>query len=213
VDGSWTCGECGWTNQGGRFCFECGRDGDPDPVAHERAAPQAAADRRRLRLGLVAGAVALVVAVVAITAILLSGGDGSRTTADAARPVARSGLTRAQTVDELMQIVVASGAGLDAARRGQWAQAARNRTRLVRRLDALGTRTHEVAAARTALARALEASGRANTKSLACKDARSVSACAAPAHQRATKLKERFRRAFNEILAADGRDPVARGSF
>jgi hypothetical protein len=40
-----------------------------------------------------------------------------------------------------------------------------------------------------------------------------VSACAAPAHRRAAALKERFRRGFNKILSADGRDPVAPASF
>jgi hypothetical protein len=40
-----------------------------------------------------------------------------------------------------------------------------------------------------------------------------VSACAAPAHRRAATLKERFRRSFNKILDADGREPVAANSF
>jgi hypothetical protein len=215
VDGSWTCGECGWTNQGGRFCFECGRDGDPDPVAPQRLTAEPGDDEPHWRRpALVGGSVALLIAVVAVGAILLSGGDSSKSVAKPPTPPAAArGLTRAQTVDELMRIVVASRAGLASARKGAWDRALRNRRRLVARVGALATRTHELAAARRALASALDASARANSKSLACKDGVSVSACATPAHRRATLLKERFRRSFNKILSADGRDPVAPASF
>jgi hypothetical protein len=216
VDENWTCGECGWTNRGGRFCFECGRDGFPDPVAAQRFPSEPAdSEPRWRRPALVAGAVALLVAVVAVTAVLLSGGDSKAPAAKAppAAPAAPSKLDRAQTVDELMKIVVASHAGLAATRKGEWAQAAQNRKGLVGRLDVLATRTVEIEGARKALASALEASERADAKSLACKDKTSVSACAAPAHQRATKLKERFRLAFNKILSADGRKPVPPNSF
>ena len=216
MDGSWTCGECGWTNQsGGRFCFECGRDGDPDPIAPQRLAAEPGEDEPRWRRpALVGGAVALLIAVVAVGAVLLSGGDSSKSVAKAPTPAtAPRALTRAQTVDELMKIVVASRTGLASARRGAWAQALRNRRNLGVRVNALATRTHELAAARRALASALDASARANSKSLACRDVASVSACAAPAHRRATALKERFRRSFNKILSADGRDPVAAASF
>jgi hypothetical protein len=216
VDGSWTCGDCGWTNQGGRFCFECGRDGHPDPIAHERIPAAAGEDEPRWRRpALVAGAVALLVVVVAVGAALLSGGGSSKPVAAKApaRAAAPSALTRAQTVDELMKIVVASRAGLASARKGAWASALRNRRRLAVRVDALATRTHELAAVRRSLASAIDASARANTKSLACKDGASVSACAAPAHRRASALKERFRRSFNKVLSADGRQPVAPASF
>jgi hypothetical protein len=220
VDESWTCGECGWVNKGGRFCFECGRDGHPDPVPVQHLAPEPDDDEiPRRRFALVGSAIALLVIVVAGAAILLSGGDSKAPAAKAppvaapAAPVKPSKLTRAQTVDELMKIVTASRQGLAAARKGEWAQAARNRRRLVGRLDVLATRTDEVEAARAALASALVASERANAKSLACKDGVSVSACAAPAHHRATAHKERFRALFNKILAADGRDPVAPNSF
>jgi hypothetical protein len=215
VNESWTCGECGWVNKGGRFCFECGRDGHPDPVPVQHLAPEPGDDELPWRrFALVGSAIALLVIVVAGAAILLSGGD-SKAPAKAApaAQVTPSKLTRAQTVDELMKIVTASHQGLAAARKGEWAQAARNRRRLVGRLDGLATRTDEVEAARTALASALVASERANTKSLACKDGASVSACAVPAHRRATARKERFRALFNKILAADGRDPVAANSF
>jgi hypothetical protein len=217
VDGSWTCGECGWTNQGGRFCFECGRDGDPDPIAPQRLTAEHDEDEPRWRRpALIGGAVALLVAVVAAGAVLLSGGDSPRSVAKAPAPPpapAPRALTRAQTVDELMKIVVASRAGLASASKGAWAEALRNRRRLGVRVNALATRTHELAAARRALGSALDASARANSKSLACKDGASVSACAAPAHRRATALKERFRRSFNKILSADGRDPIAAASF
>jgi hypothetical protein len=216
VDESWTCGECGWTNRGGRFCFECGRDGFPDPVATQRLAPQPGRDEPRWRRpALIGAAIALLAALAAVTAMLVSGGDSPKAAGTPARaaPVASSRLTRAQTLDELMKIVVASRAGLAATRKGEWAQAAQNRRGLVGRLAVLETRTGEVKAARTALARALRASERANAKSLACKDAGTVSACAAPAHRLATTLKERFRRAFNKLLAADRRKPVAPQSF
>ena len=216
MDESWTCGECGWTNRGGRFCFECGRDGFPDPVATQRLAPQPGQDEPRWRRpALIGAAIALLVALAAVTAMLVSGGDSPKAAGTPARaaPVASSRLTRAQTLDELMKIVVASRAGLAATRKGEWAQAAQNRRGLVGRLAVLETRTGEVKAARTALARALRASERANAKSLACKDAGTVSACAAPAHRLAMTLKERFRRAFNRLLAADGRKPVAPQSF
>jgi hypothetical protein len=218
VDENWTCGECGWTNRGGRFCFECGRDGFPDPVAAQRFPTEPAdGEPRWRRPALAAGAVALLVAVGALVAVLLSGGDTSKTAAKVpahgGSVTARRALTRAQTVDELMKIVVASHAGLAATRKGEWAQAAQNRKGLVGRLDVLATRTAQVEGARKALASALEASERADAKSLACKDKTSVSACAAPAHQRATKLKERFRLAFNKILSADGRKPVPPNSF
>lgn len=210
----WTCGECGWTNQGGRFCFECGRDGFPDPVAVQPFARPDDDGRRRRQLALVGSAIALLVIVVAGAAILLSGNDSKAPAKAAPAVVAKpSKLTRAQTVDELRKIVIASRAGLAAARKGEWAQAARNRRGLVRRLDVLATRTDEVEQARSALASALVASERANTKSLACKDGASVSACAAPAHRRATARKERFRALFNKILTADGRDPIAANSF
>ena len=210
----WTCGECGWTNQGGRFCFECGRDGFPDPVAVRPLARPDDDGRRRRQLALVGSAIALLVIVV-VGAALLLGGDDSKAPAKAPPPpVAKpSKLTRAQTVDELRKIVIASRDGLGAARKGEWARAARNRRGLVRRLNVLATRTDEVKRARSALASALAASERANNKSLACKDGASVSACAAPAHRRATALKERFRALFNKILAADGRDPIAANSF
>ena len=216
MDESWTCGECGWTNRGGRFCFECGRDGFPDPVATQRLAPQSGQDEPRWRRpALIGAAIALLVALAAVTAMLVSGGDSPKAAGTPARaaPVASSRLTRAQTLDELMKIVVASRAGLAATRKGEWALAAQNRSGLVGRLAVLETRTGEVKAARTALARALRASERANATSLACKDAGTVSACAAPAHRLATTLKERFRRAFNKLLAADGRKPVAPQSF
>jgi hypothetical protein len=216
VNESWTCGECGWVNQGGRFCFECGRDGHPDPVAVQHLAPQPDDDEPPWRrFALVGSAIALLVIVVAGAVILVSGGDSNAPAAKAPPPppVAAKKLDRAQTVDELMKIVTASRQGLAAARKGQWAQAARNRRRLIGRLDVLATRTDEVEAARAALASALAASERANTKSLACKDGASVSACAAPAHHRATARKERFRALFNKILAAEGRDPVAPNSF
>jgi hypothetical protein len=216
VEESWTCGECGWVNQGGRFCFECGRDGDPDPTPVQHLAPEPdEAEPWWRRPAVIAGAVALLVVVVVAAALLLSGGDSKVPAAKAPppAPVAPAKLDRAQTVDELMKIVVASRTGLAAARKGEWAQAAQNRKRLVGRLDVLATRTNEVEQARTALAGALVASERANRKSLACKDRVSVSACAAPAHRRATALKERFRVLFNKILDADGRDPVAANSF
>jgi hypothetical protein len=217
VEESWTCGECGWTNQGGRFCFECGRDGFPDEVPVQHLPPEPAeGEPPWRRFALIGGAIALLVAVVVAAALLLSGGDSKAPAAKAPPPpppVASKKLNRAQTVDELMKIVVASRAGLAAARKGEWAQAASNRKRLVHRLDVLATRTNEIEKARTALASALVASERANTKSLACKDRVSVSACAAPAHHRATVLKERFRALFNKILDADGRDPVAANSF
>lgn len=216
MDESWTCDECGWTNRGGRFCFECGRDGFPEPVATQRLAPQPAQDEPRWRRpALIGGAIALFVAVAAAVAVLVIGGDSPKAAGKPARaPAMASGrLTRAQTLDELMKVVVASRAGLAATRKGEWAQAAQNRKRLVGRLDVLETRTDEVKGARTALARALGASERANAKSLACKDQGAVSACAAPAHRFATTLKERFRRAFNKLLAADGRKPVAPQSF
>jgi hypothetical protein len=217
VNESWTCRQCGWTNKGGRYCFECGRDGDPDQITHERLAPEPAQDEPRWRRpALIAAAIALLVGVVAAVAILLSGGDSSRAPAKAPAPKVApvaSKLDRAQTVDELMKIVVASRTGLAATRDGEWAQAAENRKRLVGRLELLASRTDELESARTALASALEASARANDKSLACDDQGSVSACAAPAHRRATALKERFRRSFNKILDADGRQPVAANSF
>jgi hypothetical protein len=210
----WTCGECGWTNQGGRFCFECGRDGFPDPAAVQPLARPDDDGRRRRQLALVGSAIALLVIVVGGAALLLSGGDSKAPAKAAPAAVATpSKLTRAQTVDELMQIVIASHDGLAAARKGEWEQAARNRRSLVSRLSVLATRTDEIELARSALARALVASERANTKSLACKDGASVSACAAPAHHRATVLKERFRARFNKILAADGRDRIAANSF
>lgn len=214
---SWTCRECGWTNKGGRYCFECGRDGDPDQITHERLAPEPAADEPRWRRpALIAAVIALLVGVVAGAAILLSGGDSSKAPAQApppkAAPVA-SKLDRAQTIDELMKIVVASRTGLAATRKGEWAQAAQNRRDLVGRLELLASRTDEIESARSALATALHASARANDKSLACDDQRRVSACAAPAHRRAATLKERFRRSFNKILDAEGREPVAANSF
>jgi hypothetical protein len=217
VEESWTCGECGWTNQGGRFCFECGRDGFPDEVPVQHLPPEPGEDEPPWRrFALIGGAVALLVVVVAAAALLLSGGDSKAPAAKAPPPpppVATKKLDRAQTVDELMKIVTASRAGLAATRKGEWAQAAQNRKRLIGRLDVLSTRTNEVEKARTALASALVASERANSKSLTCKDRVSVSACAAPAHRRATALKERFRALFNKILDADGRDPVAPNSF
>ena len=216
MDDSWTCGECGWINRGGRFCLECGRDGFPEPVATQPVAPQPGRDEPRWRRpALIGGAAALLVAIAVVAAVLVSGGDSPQAAGTPARaaPVASSRLTRAQTLDELMKIVVASRAGLAATRHGEWARAASNRRSLVGRLAVLETRTGEVKAARTALARALRASERANAKSLACKDAGTVSACAAPAHRLATTLKERFRRAFNKLLAADGRKPVAAQSF
>ncbi|MEA2186517.1 MAG: hypothetical protein QOK16_1528 [Solirubrobacteraceae bacterium] len=219
MDEKWTCSECGWTNQGGRFCFECGRDGHPDPITHELLAPEPGEDEPRWRRpALIAAAIALLVVLVAGVAVLLSGGDSPPKTPAEAPPanvpgVAPSKLDRAQTVDELMKIVVASRTGLAATRKGEWAQAAKNRRGLVHRLELLATRTDEIEAARKSLGSALEASERANNKSLACNDQGSVSACATPAHQRATKLKEGFRRAFNKILGADGRKPVASNSF
>jgi hypothetical protein len=216
VEERWTCEDCGWVNESGRFCFECGRDGYPDPTPVQHLAPQPHDDEPSWRRpALVAGAIALLVVLVAGTALLLSGGDSKAPAAKAppAPPVARQKLDRAQTVDELMKIVVASRAGLAATRKGAWEQAVRNRRRLVGRLDALATRTDEVEQARRALASALVASERANNKSLACKDRVSVSACAAPAHRRATARKERFRTLFNKILDADGRAPVAANSF
>jgi hypothetical protein len=216
VDERWTCGECGWVNQGGRFCFECGRDGHPDPIGVQHLAPEPEPDELWWRRpAVIGGAVALLVVVVVAAALLLSGGDSKAPAAKAPPPpaIAPKKLDRTQTVDELMKIVTASRGGLAAARKGEWEQAAQNRKRLVGRLDVLSTRTDEVEAARTALASALVASERANRKSLACKDRVSVSACAAPAHRRATALKERFRALFNKILAADGRDPVAANSF
>jgi hypothetical protein len=220
VNESWTCQECGWTNKGGRYCFECGRDGNPDPITHERFASERPKDEPSWRRpALIAAAIALLVLVVAGVAILLSGGDSPKAPAQApapapkAPPAAPSKLDRAQTVDELMKIVVASRSGLAATRKGDWERAAGNRKRLVGRLELLATRTDEIEPARTALASALEASAQANDKSLACKDQGSVSACATPAHRRATTLKERFRGIFNKILDADGREPVARNSF
>jgi hypothetical protein len=216
VDESWTCIDCGWVNRGGRFCFECGRDGNPDPIPVQHLPPEPAHEEPHWRRpALIAGAVALLVVVVAAAALLLSGGDSKAPAAKAPPPppVAPKKLDRAQTVDELMKIVTASRGGLAAARKGEWAQAAQNRKRLIGRLDVLATRTDEVEAARTALASALVASERANSKSLACKDRGSVSACAAPAHHRATARKERFRAIFNKILNADGRPPVAPNSF
>ena len=169
------------------------------------------------RPALIAAAIALLVGLVVGAAVLLSGGDSPKPSAQASppkvAPAAPSKLDRAQTLDELMKIVIASRAGLAATREGEWAQAAQNRKRLVGRLDQLATRTDEIESARTALASALGASERANEKSLACEDRGSVSACATPAHRRATTLKERFRRAFNKILSADGREPVAANSF
>jgi hypothetical protein len=210
----WTCGECGWTNQGGRFCFECGRDGHPDPVPVRPFARRDDDGQRRRQLALVGSAIALLVIVVAAVALLLSGGDSKAPAKAPPAPRAQpSGLTHAQTVDELRRIVIASREGLAAARKGEWEQAARNRRGLVRRLNVLATRTDELEQARSALASALLASERANTKSLACKDGASVSACAAPAHRRATALKERFRALFNKILAAGGRDRIAANSF
>jgi hypothetical protein len=218
VDDSWTCRYCGWTNSGGRFCFECGRDGDPDQVTQERRAPEPAEEEPSWRRpALIAAAIALLAGLVAGAVVLLSGGDSPKPPAQASppkvAPAAPSKLDRAQTVDELMKIVIASRAGLAATRKGQWAQAAQNRERLVGRLDRLASRTNEIESARTALASALAASARANEKSLACEDRGGVSACATPAHRRATTLKERFRRAFNKILSADGREPVAANSF
>jgi cell division septation protein DedD len=216
VDESWTCIDCGWVNRGGRFCFECGRDGNPDPIPVQRLAPEPSnAEPRWRRLALVAGAVALLAIVVVVAALLLSGDDSKAPAAKPPPPVPAKKLDRAQTVDELMKIVIASRTGLAAAREGEWAQANQNRKRLIGRLDVLATRTDEVEAARTALASALVASKRANSKSLACKDRVSVSACAAPAHRRATALKERFRALFNKILDTDGRGRahVAPNSF
>jgi hypothetical protein len=212
VDESWTCRECGWTNKGGRFCFECGRDGHPDPIPVRRLAPEPDdGERNWRRTALVGGAIALLVVVVTGTALLLSGGDSK---APANPPPAKpADLTRAQTVDELMKIVIASRIGLTAARRGEWAQAAQNRRRLAGRVGALASRTNELERGRAALRSALVASERANDKSLACKDRAAVSACAAPAHRRATALKERFRSIFNKILDAAGRDPVRPDSF
>ena len=211
----WTCGECGWVNEGGRFCFECGRDGYPDPTSVQHPPAPHDEEPRWRRPALAAGAIALLVVLVAGAALLLSGGDSKAPAAKAppAARVAPQKLDRAQTVDELMKIVVASRAGLAAARKGAWEQAARNRRRLIGRLHVLATRTDEVEQARRALASALVASERANEKSLACKDGVSVSACAAPAHRRATARKERFRALFNKILDAGGRDPVAANSF
>lgn len=219
VNDSWVCRECGWTNRGGRFCFECGRDGDPDQVTHQQFASEPGEDEARWRRpALIAAAVALLLVVGTGLAVLLNGGDSQpKAPAEASppkvAPAAPSKLDRAQTVDELMKIVVASRVGLAATRDGEWAQAAKNRKRLVRRLELLATRTDEIEAARTALASALKASERANNKSLACNDQGGVSACAAPAHQRATTLKEGFRRAFNKILDVDGRKPIAPNSF
>jgi hypothetical protein len=217
VNETWTCQECGWTNKGGRYCFECGRDGNPDPITHERFASEPAeAEPRWRRPALIAAAVTLLAIVVVGIAILLSGGDDpkpAQAPAPKPPPAAPSKLDRAQTIDELMKIVVASRTGLAATRKGEWAQAASNRKRLVGRLEVLATRTDEIESARRALASALEASAQANDKSLACKDQRSVSACATPAHRRATTLKERFRVSFNKILDAEGREPVARNSF
>jgi hypothetical protein len=217
-DDSWTCAECGWTNGGGRFCFECGRDGNPEPPTVQRLTPEPDDDRLPWRrLALLGGAIALFVVIAAGVAILLSGADGTAPAAKArpARPVtpAPGKLTRGETLDELMKIVTASRAGLAATRKGEWAQAAANRRGLVGRLDMLATRTDQIEQARAGLASALVASERANKKSLACKDRVRVSACAAPAHQRATVLKERFRRTFNKILVAAHRAPVAPSSF
>jgi hypothetical protein len=219
-DDSWTCGDCGWTNAGGRFCFECGRDGNPEPPTVQRLAPEPDDDRLPWRrLALIGGAIALLVVIAAGVAVLLSGGDGTAPAAKARpapRPAVRPApvkLTRGETLDELMKIVTASRAGLAATRKGEWAQAAENRRGLVGRLDVLATRTDQIEQARAGLASALVASERANKKSLACKDRARVSACAAPAHQRATVLKERFRRTFNKILVAAHRAPVAPSSF
>lgn len=214
MDESWTCRECGWTNRGGRFCFECGRDGHPDPIPVRHLAPEPGDDELQWRRpALVGGAIALLVVVVAGTALLLSGGDSKAPAKGPPAAEAPARLTRAQTVDELMKIVIASRAGLAAARKGRWAQAARNRRRLAGRVDGLAARTNELGRARAALGRALVASEHANKKSLACHDQAAVSACAASAHRRATALKERFRGIFNTILEAAGRAPVAAGSF
>ena len=221
MDDTWTCRECGWVNEGGRYCFECGRDGDPDRITHQRlGAEPGEGDPRWRKAALIVGAIALLAACAGGAYVLLSGDDGkpAKTTADKVAPppvppVKSTKLTRGQTEDELIKIVAASRTGLAATRKGEWAQAAANRKRLVARTRALADKTDELDAARTALASALKASETANRKSLACKDKGSVSACAAPAHQRATKLKEKFRAAFNKILDEDGRDLVKANSF
>ena len=58
MDDSWTCRHCGWTNSGGRFCFECGRDGDPDQVTMERFVREPAEGSERRRPALIAAAIA-----------------------------------------------------------------------------------------------------------------------------------------------------------
>ena len=61
----WTCEDCGWVNESGRFCFECGRDGYPDPTPVQHLAPQPHDDEPSWRRpALVAGAIALLVVLM-----------------------------------------------------------------------------------------------------------------------------------------------------